>query len=36
LKLDFEKAFDLVEHSLVLQMLVAKGFAPKWIKWVED
>jgi hypothetical protein len=24
--LDFEKAFDLIEHSAVLDMLLAKGF----------
>lgn len=36
LKLDFEKAFDLVEHPIVLEMLKVKGFPPRWIKWVED
>jgi hypothetical protein len=36
LKLDFEKAFDLVEFSIVLDMLRAKGFPDKWILWVES
>jgi retron-type reverse transcriptase len=36
LKPDFEKAFDLVEFSIVLDMLKAKGFLDKWILWVES
>jgi retron-type reverse transcriptase len=36
LKLDFEKAFDLVEFSIVLDMLRAKGFPDKWILWVDS
>jgi hypothetical protein len=36
LKLDFEKALDLIEHSAIFDMLNAKGFPPKWIRWVDD
>jgi hypothetical protein len=36
LKLDFEKAFDLIEHSAVLAMLQAKGLPQKWIMWINE
>jgi hypothetical protein len=36
LKLDFEKAFDTVEHDLILQVLSHRGFGPKWLGWVRD
>ena len=36
LKLDFAKAFDTVEHEVILQMLKHKGFDDKWIGWVKE
>jgi hypothetical protein len=36
LKLDFEKAFDTVEHNLILQVLSFRGFGPKWQGWIRD
>jgi hypothetical protein len=34
LKLDFEKAFDKIEHLVVLEMMERKGFSAKWRSWV--
>jgi hypothetical protein len=36
LKLDFEKAFDTLEHKLILQVLIHKGFGPKWLNWTRS
>jgi hypothetical protein len=36
LKLDFEKAFDKIEHQTMLEIMRHKGFDDLWIKWMES
>ena len=36
LKLDFEKAFDKVEHPALLLILQQLGFGQRWIRWIKD
>ena len=31
----FEKAFDKVEHHVILDMLHHKGFSDKWVSWIK-
>jgi hypothetical protein len=33
--LDFEKAFDKIERAAIIDILKARGFGEKWIKWME-
>jgi hypothetical protein len=35
LKLDFEKAFDMIEHATILQMLQQLGFLEHWLTWIR-
>lgn len=35
LKLDFENAFDMIEHDVILNMLAHMGFDDKWIFWIR-
>jgi len=35
LKLDFEKAFDRIEHGAMLEIMKRKGSGEKWLSWME-
>ena len=36
LKLDFEKAFDKVEHQAILKIMEYLGFGGKWLHWMTS
>ena len=36
LKLDFCKAFDNVDWGLLMGVMEAMGFGPKWIGWIRN
>lgn len=36
LKVDFAKAFDLVDLEFLLDLLKARGFGPKWMEWMKN
>jgi retron-type reverse transcriptase len=36
LKLDFEKAFDLVESQVIIQIMTSLGLPDNWIRWVTN
>ena len=35
LKLDFEKAFDTVEHEAIIQMMLHLSFPDSWLNWIK-
>jgi hypothetical protein len=36
LKLDFEKAFNIIEHYTIMVMLQKFGFPEKWVGWTRE
>jgi hypothetical protein len=36
LKFDFKKAFDKVEHQLMLEIMAAKDLSVQWLNWMRQ
>ena len=36
LKLDFEKAFEKIEHQAITSIMAALGFGERWLSWITD
>lgn len=36
LKVDFAKAFDLVDWDFMLNLLKARGFSDRWLSWIRN
>lgn len=36
LKIDFEKAYDKVNRSLLFSYLKARGFCDQWCRWIQQ
>lgn len=36
IKLDFEKAFDKIEHQAMITLMENKGFGSRWLAWMQS
>jgi hypothetical protein len=36
LKLNFEKAFDKIEHQVIIAVMKHTRFLDRWINWIQD